>query len=275
MVGCGLLAALAFLLFGSAGNELSDPIAQAATRSSSSAGFRMHISLQMTSSALRAPITAEGRATVDLRDRASTMSLVMNLGNEPQVIQALGSSEMRMEMVLDGNAVYAKLPPAMTARLPMPGKQWIKIDLGKLAGLPGLSALSSNPTATDPSRILQWLKPVSDSVVAAGQQRVNGIVTTHYQAQLSLDRLADGLSATDRALAKKALSLFETVAQGHSFPVDVWVDAHQLVRRISITISLGLPNGPSMQETETVDLSHYGPQPRPVLPPAEQVYSAS
>ena len=195
--------------------------------------------MQMTSSALGTPITGDGSGTVDLRDHTSSMSLVMNLGNDPQVIQALGSSTMRIEMIKDGAVVYVKLPSALTAQLPMFGKQWIKIDLGKLAGLPGLSSLGSNATASDPSQILQWLKPVSDSVLTEGQERVGGVQTTHYQAQLSLDRLADGLPAADRGAVQKALSVYEQAAQTHTFPVDVWVDAHQLVRRVSVTIDLG------------------------------------
>ncbi len=273
--GLVLLAGVAFLLFGSTSNQLTDPIAQAATRSSSSAGYRIHMAMQMTSSALSAPITADGHGTIDLRDDASSMTLVMNLGSDPQVIQALGSPTMRMEMIMDGAVAYAKLPPALTAQLPTLGKPWIKIDVGKLSGLAGLSSLRSDPAMSDPGQVLQWLTRVSDSVLAEGQQLVNGVETTHYQAQLSLDRLADSLPAAGRGAMQKALSVFEQATQTHTFPVDVWVDADHLVRRVSMTIDLSLPNGPSLQETETVDLSHYGPQPRPAAPPADEVYSAA
>jgi len=273
--GVALAAVAAFLVLGSPGNRLTDPIAQAATLSSNSAGYRIHTSLRITSSTLSAPITADGRGIVDVQDRASSLSLAMDLGNEPQVIQALGSSTIRLEMIVDGTAVYAKLPDALAARLPMAGKQWIKVDLGKLGGVPGLSSLQSDPTASDPGQILKWLTSVSDSVFTEGHQIVDGVETTHYQAQLSLDRLADSMPAADRGAVQKALALLEQTTQTHDFPVDVWIDAHQLVRRVAITISLVLPNGATMQELETVDLSHYGPQPRPAAPPAYEVYSAS
>jgi hypothetical protein len=54
-------------------------------------------------------------------------------------------------------------------------------------------------------------------------------------------------------------------------PIDVWIDAHHLVRRVAMTLALSLPSAPSMQETVTVDLGDYGPQPRPLPPPASEV----
>ncbi len=270
-----VLAGLTFLLFGSTRTRLTDPIAQAATLSSSTPGYRIHMSIVMASSALSAPISGGGSGSVDLRDHASSMTLDMNFGNNPQVIQALGSNTMRMEMIVDGPVVYAELPSAVTAALPLSGRQWIKIDLAKLANLPGLSSLESNPTASDPSHILQFLRSASGTVLTEGQQRVDGFETTHYRAFLSLEHLADTLPPADRQAAQQALSAFEQSAQTPDFPVDVWVDAHHLVRRILMTIDLGLPNRPSMQETATVDLSHYGPQPRPVTPPADEVLDVS
>jgi hypothetical protein len=269
-----VLGLASFLLLGSPGNRLTDPIAQAATVSSHSAGYRIHMSLRMTSSALGAPITAEGSGIVDVRDHASSMSLAMDLGNEPQVIQALGSTTIRLEMIVEGTTVYAKLPAALAARLPMAGKQWMKVDVGKVAGVPGLSSLQSNPTGSDPGQILKWLMPVSDSVVAEGHQLVDGVETTHYQAQVSFDRVVDSLPAAHRATVQKALALLEQTTQTHGFPVDVWVDMHNLVRRIAITISSTVPGGASMQELEIVDLSRYGAQPRPAAPPADEAYTA-
>ena len=137
---------LGFFFLGSKGTQLNnDPIAQAATLSSNVAGYRMHMSMEMTSSALSSPITATGRGVVDLRDHATSMSLAMNLGDEPGVVQALGSSTFRMEMITDGADVYLKLPSALTATMPTLGKKWVKIDLSKLSGIPGLSSLGEQP----------------------------------------------------------------------------------------------------------------------------------
>ncbi len=275
-VAVAVLAALGFFFLGSKGTQLNnDPIAQAATLSSNVSGYRMHMSMEMTSSALSSPIIATGRGVVDLRDHATSMSLAMNLGGEPGVVQALGSGTLRMDMITDGTDVYLKLPSGLTAAIPTLGKKWVKIDLSKLSGIPGLSSLTSNPTTSDPSDVLQALRSVSDSVLADGGQRVDGVQTTHYRAELSLDHLADAVPSSDRSAAKQALSGIEQAAGTDEIPIDVWVDGQHLVRRVQMSMDLGSPTAPTMTETVTVDLSDYGPQSPPAIPPAGDVQDLS
>jgi hypothetical protein len=271
-VAVAVVAGLAFLLFGSGGGPVGSPIAQAATLSSSTPGYRMHMTVQVTSSALSSPVTATGSGVVDLRDQASSMSLKMDLGNDPRVVQALGGSTLRMDMVTDGSAIYIRLPAALTASLPTSGKQWIEVDLSKLSSVPGLSSLAGNPTASDPRQILQSLRSVSDSVVDEGPQRLGGTATTHYHAQLSFSHLADALPSGERAAATKALSALQQAVPTDGLPVDVWIDAQHHVRRVVMALDVNAPTGPSLQETVTVDLDHYGPQRRPVAPASDDVF---
>ncbi|MGZ4230279.1 MAG: hypothetical protein ACXVUE_00300 [Solirubrobacteraceae bacterium] len=266
-----VVAGLAFLLLGSGGGSLGSPIAQAATLSSSTPGYRMQMAVRVTSSALSSPVTATGSGVVDLRDHASSMSMAMNLGNDPQVVQALGGSTLRMDMLTDGSDVYVKLPAALTASLPTSGKSWIEVDLSKLSSVPGLSSLAGNPTASDPRQILQSLRSVSDTVVDEGPQRIGRTATTHYHAQLSFSHLADALPPAERGAASKALSALQQALPTDGLPVDVWIDAHHLVRRVVMALDVNLPTGPSLQETVTVDLDHYGPQRRPVAPASSDV----
>src|SRR5438270_158953 len=81
--------AVAFVVLGSAGTPASNPIAQAATRSSSTPGYRIRLRLQLSSPALSAPITASGNGVVDLRSHAASMSLAMDVSAIPQVAQML------------------------------------------------------------------------------------------------------------------------------------------------------------------------------------------
>jgi hypothetical protein len=231
----------------------------------------MHMAVRVSSSALSSPVTASGSGVVDLRDQASSMSLSMDLGNDPRVVQALGSSTLRMDMVTDGSAIYVKLPAALTASLPTSGKQWIEVDLSKLSSIPGLSSLAGNPTASDPRQILQSLRSVSDTVVDEGPQRVDGIATTHYHAQLSFSHLGDALPSAERGAFTKAVSALQQALPTDGLPVDVWIDTHHLVRRVVMALDLNVPTGPSLQETVTLDLDHYGPQHRPVPPAPSDV----
>jgi len=277
--GAGLVAAiavLAFVLLGSSGTQLGGPIAQAATLSSRTPGYRMHMSMEITSSALSTPVTATGTGVIDLRDHASALSFAMNLGDEPQVTQVLGSSTMRVEMVLDGATAYMRLPSALTASLGTSGRQWIKADLSKLSGVPGLSSLANGPTTSDPAQTLQELRSVSGTVVDLGQQRVDGFGTTHYQAQMSVDRLAGTVPPAERSAMEQVLSTLKQALPTGAIPVDVWIDADHLVRRVTTTLDLSLPTGgTNLQETVTVDIGDYGAQQPPAIPPADQVLDLS
>jgi hypothetical protein len=266
-----VLAGLALTVFGSTTNKIVDPVAEAATLSSSASGYRMHMSMEIASPGLATPVTAVGAGTFDVRDRVGSMSLAMNLGVNPQVIQRLGSSTLRMREILDGATVYISLPSELTSGLGPLGKQWIKVDLTKFAGVPGLSSLQGSPGSSDPSQMLRFLRAASNSIVAEGQQRVAGFETTHYRAALNLDQVPGALPPADRGVARQALSTLEREVQVHAIPVDVWVDAHHLVRRIQMNLDAKLPNAQALHVGMTIDISNYGPQRRPALPAAGDV----
>jgi hypothetical protein len=51
----------------------------------------------------------------------------------------------------------------------------------------------------------------------------------------------------------------------------VWVDRHQLVGRMQESLSTTTASGQTIGMNMTLDLSNYGPQPPPTLPPGNQV----
>jgi hypothetical protein len=268
-----VLAGVAFTVVGGLSGTAVDPVAEAATVSSNAAGYRMRFSMEIVSSAIPTPITGTGTGSFDAPDRSASISFAMNLGSDPRVISALGTNILRMREILDGSTVYMKLPAALMSALPTSGKRWIAVDLSKLAGVPGLSSMESNPVSSDPSQMLQFLRAVSDSIVAAGHERVDGEETTRYQADLSLDRVTDALPSGDQAAARQALSTLEQSMRVHEIPVDVWIDAQHLVRRITMTFDAGTAGGQTLDEALTMDISDYGPQRRPALPAAADVTS--
>lgn len=266
--GGGLVVA-AFAAFMLLGNQSVDPIAQAATVSSNAPGYRMQMSFTITSAQLDGPISGTASGVVDPPDHAASMSLAMDLSQVPQVAQALGSSQLQMGMVLLGQDVYVKFPKALIDQLPsLGGKPWIETNAAKVAGLPGLSSVDDNPTTSNPTAVLKELQGGADGVTNVGQQVVDGVQTTHYQGELSFNRLWGNMPSSLRGVLQQ-------ITQGQGITVDVWVDAHNLVRRVVMSFTLGVANGPSVQETSTADFSDYGPQPRPTPPPASQVSDGS
>jgi hypothetical protein len=269
--GLGLVAlvAAALVLLGLSRNQAVDPIAQAATVSSNAPGYKMNLSVVATSSQLSAPISASARAVVDPPDHAASMTVGIDASELGQADEGLGSGKLQTEMLLLGQDMYMRLPQAMLTELPsLGGKPWIEINVANAAHVSGLSSLGDNPAMSDPQAVLQELQSVANGVINEGQQRVDGMLTTHYAATVSLERLYGKLTSLDKAV-------LEQIIPGQDIPIDVWIDAHNLVRRVVMTLTIGVPNGPSMQETATADITDYGPQPRPTPPPADQVTDAN
>src|SRR3984885_10513778 len=125
-----------------------------------------------------------------------------------------------------------KLPQAIVNQLPsLGGKPWVEVNVAKAADL---SSLGDSLTS-DPSQTLQELRAGAYNITNEGQQQVDGVQTTHYQAEINLDRLVPGLPS----------SLAKQLTQDQDVPVDVWIDAPNPVRRGVPTLTPGGSEGPS------------------------------
>jgi hypothetical protein len=269
--GAAVVAALVavFLVFAATSSKSVDPIAQAATVSANAPGYRMNLNFVITSPELSGPISVSGSSIVDLPDHALSMSLDMNMSAMPQVGETLGSSTLQLRAVLEGQRLYVKFPDAIVSRLPeLGGKPWVVVNVAKAAALPGLSSIGGDPATTDPTQILKELEAGAESITNEGQQVVDGVQTTHYRADLNLGRLLTNQPSGEQAILQKML-------QGQQIPIDVWVDAHHLVRRMDMSLAIGVGSNASLEETATADFSDYGPQSRPTPPPANQVTDGS
>jgi hypothetical protein len=266
-----VVAVVAVVAFGGSGGTVGDPVAQAATVSATAPGYQIRLSMTMHSPAIPTPITASGSGTFDGRSRSGSVTIALNLGSDPQVTRALGSSTLDLREILNGTTVYMKLPAAAMSTLPLGGKQWFAVDLAKVKGMSGISSLLSNPVSSDPTQVLQYLRAESDSIVSEGQEQVDGVAATHYHVDLSLDRVAGALPAADRAAVQQAVSALERSTQLHHIPADVWIDGHHLVRRITMNIAAPIASGHRVNEAMTIDFVRYGVEPATAPPPAGQV----
>ncbi len=250
---------------------------RAAFVSGNTSGYQMHFTLQLHSSALPQPINATGTGAFSVPDRSGTVALDMDLGSSPQITQVLGSSTLHLEEILDHTTVYLKFPQALASKIPTLGnKPWIKIDLAKAAsagGLPGIGSLVNNPASSDPGQFLQYLR-AAGTVTQAGTESINGVQTTKYKATISLDKVANSLPPASRAAAQQGIAAIEKATNLHTIPTTVWIDDQNLVRRMQFTLNESV-SGQNVASTVTVDFVKYGPQPKPTLPPADQVTDAS
>jgi hypothetical protein len=254
-------------------SNVIDPVAKAATQSSSASGYRMAIAMTMSSTALPTPITATGSGTFDVPGRQGSMTMNMSFGSNPAIASALGGSgTLTMTELIKGETIYMRMPDALAGKLPG-GKPWIKLDLaaiGKAAGVTGLSGLLG-PGTSNPAQMLQYLRAVSGGVTKVGTERVGQVRTTHYRGVVSLDRYPQLLPSSQRGAAEQAVKQLERLAQVHDMPIDAWVDGHDLVRRIHMSFDEKLPSGQDMNADYDITIPDYGPQAEPVFPPEQSV----
>jgi hypothetical protein len=254
-----------------------DPVAQAAVISNAASGYRMTLTMQINSPALPTPIDATGGGSFDVGGHTGSLSLTVNLGSIPELTQVLGASSLQLEELIQGSTVYIKLPPALMSKIPGLSKPWLKINLsqaGSAAGIPGLSAIISNPAASDPSQLLRYLRETSGSVTKVGTATVDGRQTTHYRAKVSLDRVPDAFPAASRPQVRQAIASLERTTHAHLLPVDVWIDGSHLVRRLQLALGETV-SGQPLNAMLAVDIPQYGQQPPPAIPPADEVEDVS
>jgi hypothetical protein len=251
-----------------------DPVAKAASISTTTPGFQMRFAVRFGSPQLPTPLTATGTGSIDARDRTGSVVFVMNAGNDPELKNALGGSTLRLEELVDGTTVYVKLPPAIASKLPG-GRPWMKVDLAKASGIAGFSSLANNPVSSDPSQFLSYLRATSGHVSKQGNEVVNGVQTTHYRATISLDRVPDTLPSASRKGAKQAVSSIEQLTGLKQLPVDAWIDANNLIRRMRLSFAESVAPSVKLNIGMTMDFVKYGPQPKTRFPSADQVSDAS
>ncbi len=149
------------------------------------------------------------------------------------------------------------------------GKRWLKVDFGAALGALGIGTLPTS--GSDPSKFVDYLRAVSSNTTRVGTSTVRGVKATHYHAKIDLDRYPSLLPAADRASATRSIRTLEAALGGHILPVDVWIDAHRLVRRIDMSFNECVATQ-HVRLSMSMDLFDYGPQPEPTMPAAGQSF---
>jgi hypothetical protein len=247
-----------------------DPVAQAAEVTSRQAGARMSLSVQFSSSALPSGFGITASGYIDPLKRTEVMN--MDLSGVPG-ISALPGGGSNVQMIFAYPLLYMNMP-FLAGRLPE-GKTWMEIDVSKAAQAAGLDGSQlSSVDQWDPSQYLNFLRGSSGSVVAVDRETVDGVLTTHYRANLQVSKVVEHLSGGQQASAKAAL---EKLGVAGALPVDVWVDGQGRVRREVLTLGGAASAGAAaaVSGTITVDFLSFGPVPPVAVPPASEVFDAT
>ncbi len=123
---------------------------------------------------------------------------------------------------------------------------------------------------SNPAEILQYLKASGATVAKVGSQRIRGVPTTHYSATINIEKAAAALGGAADGAAQKAISKLGV----SDLPVDVWIDSHDLVRRIEVTLSTPAAAG-HLQVEINIELFDFGATPTVTIPAPSETFEAS
>lgn len=143
-----------------------------------------------------------------------------------------------MEIRTVGGDTYMKAP-MFGAMFGGAGSDWLRLPA--TTGNPGETGLAPVAAGTDdPAALLDLLGGGTPERV--GTEEVRGVATTHYTGTFDADAALEQIPEGQRAEAEAA---FDQLA-GASFPIDVWVDDEDRVRRFQMDMnaaSLGVFGG--------------------------------
>jgi hypothetical protein len=156
-----------------------------------------------------------------------------------------------MEMIVDGSTIYMRVP--MLTYIGGPSG-WLSMnpeDMGMSSDALGLGA-----GTYDPSSIIESLRGAGGEPEVVGTEDVRGVETTHYRATVDLDDAIAQVPEDQRAFIEAQL---EQLGDS-SIPLDVWVDAEGLPRRMRLDMGdlLGQAMGAEVGVVMTMDFFDYG-----------------
>ena len=196
--------------------------------------------------------TLTGNGVISFADKTSELTITTTQGS--------------IESRTVGGVTYSKLP-AQLASVLHNNKPWIKVD--------NASAGKLGSSLPQPGDFSAYLQGISSSVTKVGTSTVRGTATTHYKAQVDLDKVA--AASTDAQ--KQAITALEKANGTKTFPVEVWLDKDGLVRRVRTSVPLpkasstGASSGSSSSQNAVVTVEYYdfGTAVNVSAPPASQV----
>ena len=212
----------------SSGNAGGVHTVRAAYVSSSGPGYQ--IAMKVTGNAAGHAINVTG--TGAFNHAAHAGRLTMNLR-----MPALGGENLQINEVILGKTFYVKLPASLAGKIPG-GRSWLELNLseiGKRAGIQGLSSLAGNAGET-PGQFLQLLRADSTGDVQnLGRQTIDGVSTTGSRATIDLSKVVGTLPASQQHSASSAIALVERLTGLRYLPIKAWVDSSGHVRRIVVS----------------------------------------
>ena len=247
-----------------------DPVAQAAAVTSHAGGAHMAIAVDVQTPGLAQPVAMSGQGFFNYATQEGELTLDMD-GLPAEAAASLPSGSLHMEEIFKASSVYVG-SSLFAGKLPG-GARWVKVDLGRVTQALGLN-MQQLAGQSNPAQFLQYLRATAGTVTPVGSELVRGVPTTHYRATVDLDRVADVVPSADRGQLHAAISKLIARTGTSKIPVDAWVDAQRLVRRIAMSLQMGSGGG-NVQLRVTIELFDFGATPPVSTPASSETFDAT
>jgi hypothetical protein len=253
LIGAVVIAAALLVVPGILNRGGHNPVAAAAEATSDSPGVLVTFSGRFQGPA---QVTISGRGALNGETDQAQIEISM------AGTTIVGTQGMRMDEIVDDGDLYLRSPQLSEALGNTSGWLLMRSEVfgDLLQGDAGGAGMSGSPT-----RQLDALKDASYEVVERGQERVDGVMTTHYSALLDLDKIADQLKS--EVSGDFADAIERETQQVSAASVDVWIDGDGLLRREVSNSTMGSMGAFVM----TMDFSHYGVRPQIRVPRQSEV----
>lgn len=276
VLGVCAIVAVVLAIAGSGGDAnlvSGSAIAEAADVTAKVPGASMTMDITMEIDGLDHPISAHMTGVSERRGRTAHMT--GEYLNMPKEVPGAGADgRVPIESIFVQPRVYMK-SPIFGSQLP-DGKEWLGYDVAKAGQELGIGDPSQFNQSSDPMESLKSLRAISDRVEQLGTEDVRGVHTTHYRATVELRRIPETLPADQRDSASKSIARLTELIGTDSYPVEIWIDGHHLVRRMMLTMTMKIPRSDKrMRMDMAFEMFDFGPKPVTKAPPKEDVYDAT
>jgi hypothetical protein len=208
-----LLCVLAVLATACGGDTTSrEPLAEAARKTSDVPGAHFVMTGRVAGGGARIVFRGPG----EIADHGRKLHMRMTMPAEILGMKGLADGDVTFDVVGSDQYFFFRGGPFSE----LAGGKWVRIKDNEPA---------FNLGQNDPSQMLEYLQATSE-VEALGEDTVRGVDTTHYEARIQLDRVADRVSPE----AARALRQLTQGGGIKEIPLEVWVDDESLVRRLTM-----------------------------------------